>query len=129
MKKKNPKSSDVDSFKYSILTSLHSCDIPFHLERISKLKQYECLYDFNEITPDRFEINNSKISPIIFNDSGKKLYTSNNNGIYNVNIVETGNRYAAVKLLKNKHTLLKEVLQLSSHEELKEIVTSKIKTV
>ena len=127
--KKNPKSSDVDSFRYSILNSLHYYDIPFHLEGISKLKQYEYLYDFNEITPDKFEINNPKISLIIFNDSGKKLCTSNNNGIYNENIVETVNRYAVVKPLENKHTRLKEVLQLSSHEELKEIVTSRIETV
>ena len=115
--------------KYSILTSLHYCHIHFHLERISKLKQYECLYDFNEITDEKFEINNPKISLIIFNDNGEKLYTSNNNGIYDVNIVQTGNRYVAVKPLKNKHLRLKEVLQLSSHEELKEIITSKIKTV
>ena len=37
-KKNQPKSSDTDSFKYSILISLHYYDIFFfHPERISKL--------------------------------------------------------------------------------------------
>ena len=39
------------------------------------------------------------------------------------------NRYFAIKPLKNKHIQLKEVLQLFSHEELKEIITTKIKTI
>ena len=40
-----------------------------------------------------------------------------------------GNRYAAIKPLKNKHIQWKEVLQLVSKEELKEIITTKIKTM
>ena len=100
MKRINPKSSDVDSFTYSVLISLHYYDIPFHLERISKLKRQESLYDFNEITPENFEINNPNISLNIFNDGGKQLYTSNNNGIYSINIVQMGNRYASIKPLK-----------------------------
>ena len=40
-----------------------------------------------------------------------------------------GNRYVAIKPLKNKYIQLKEVLQLFSHEELKEIITTKIKTM
>ena len=40
-----------------------------------------------------------------------------------------GNRYVAIKPLKNKHIQLKEVLQLFCHEELKEIITTKIKTM
>ena len=39
MKRINPNSSDVDSFKYSVLISLDYYDIPLHLERISKLKR------------------------------------------------------------------------------------------
>ena len=37
-----------------------------------------------------------------------------------------GNRYVAIKPLKNKQIQLKEVLQLFSHEELKETITTKI---
>ena len=40
-----------------------------------------------------------------------------------------GNRYVAIKPLKNKHIQLKEVLQFFSHKELKEIITTKIKTM
>ena len=39
------------------------------------------------------------------------------------------NRYAAIKPLKYEHIQLKEVLQLSSHEELKEIIKSEIETM
>ena len=41
MRKINPKSSNIDSFKYSILISLHYYDISHHPERISKLKPFE----------------------------------------------------------------------------------------
>ena len=41
MRKINPKSSDADSFKYSILISLQYYDISFHPERIAILKPYE----------------------------------------------------------------------------------------
>ena len=54
MRKINPKSSDIDSFKYSILISLHYYDIPYHRERISNLKQYENKYNFIHITPAEF---------------------------------------------------------------------------
>ena len=40
-----------------------------------------------------------------------------------------GNKYALIKPLKNKHIQWKEVLQLFSHEEIKEGITSKTKTV
>ena len=41
----NSKSSDIDSFKYSILISLHYYDIFLHPERISKLKTFEKQYN------------------------------------------------------------------------------------
>ena len=41
MRKINPKSSDVDSFKYSILISSYYYDISFHPERISKPQPFE----------------------------------------------------------------------------------------
>ena len=46
MSKINPKSPDIDSFKYSILISLHHYDIYFHPERIPKLKAHENKYNF-----------------------------------------------------------------------------------
>ena len=40
MRKINPKSSNEESFKYSILLSLHYYDISCHPERLSKLEPY-----------------------------------------------------------------------------------------
>ena len=68
MRKINPKSSDIDSFKYSILISLHYYDISFHPERISNLKLYENEYNFIHITITELEINN----PNILNEDNKK---------------------------------------------------------
>ena len=73
MRKINPKSSDICSFKYSILISLHYHDISFHPERISKLKQYDNKYNFICITPTKFETNNSNISLTIFDEDNKKI--------------------------------------------------------
>ena len=41
MRKINAKSSNIDSFKYSLLILLHYYDISHHPERISKLKPFE----------------------------------------------------------------------------------------
>ena len=97
MRKINPKSSDIDSFKYSILISLHYYDISFHPKRISKLKPnenqynfihitpiefekriselkpYENQYNFIPITPIEFEINNPNVSLTIFDKDDKKI--------------------------------------------------------
>ena len=81
MRKINPKSSDIDSFKYSILISLHYYDISFHPERISKLKPFENKYNFIHITPNEFEINNPNIWLTVFDENNKILYTPKNNGV------------------------------------------------
>ena len=73
MRKINPKSSDADSFKYSILISLHYYDISFHPDRISKLKAFEKKYNLIHITPTEFETNNSNISLTIFDEDNKKI--------------------------------------------------------
>ena len=75
MRKINPKFSDIDSFKYSILISLHYYDISFHPKRISKLKTFEKHYNFIHITPTEFETNNSNISLTIFDRNNKKYIT------------------------------------------------------
>ena len=123
MGKINPKSSDIDSFKYSILISLHYYDIPYHRERISNLKQYENKYNYIHITPTEFEINNSNISLNIFNEDNQKIYTSKNDTTNKAYIVKLkNNRYAAIKPLKNKYTQLDEILKCFSQTELKEYV-------
>ena len=123
MRKINPKSSDIDSFKYSILISLHYYDTPYHRERISNLKQYENKYNFIHITPTEFEMNNPNISLNIFNEENQKIYTSKNDTTNKAYIVKLkNNRYAAIKPLKTKCIQLDEILKCLSQTELKEYV-------
>ena len=127
MRKISPKSSDKDSFEYSILISLHYYDITFHPERISKLKQYEDKYIFTHITPNDFEINNLNISLTVFDENNKMLYPPNNNSANKAKIVKINNcRYSAIKPLKDKFIKLNELLKSFSHLELREYFLQRI---
>ena len=117
MKKINPNSSDIDSFKYSISISLHYYDIYFHPERISKLKPFENKYNFIHITSNEFETNNSNISLTIFDENNKRLFSSRNNSANKAQIVKLKkDRYAAIKALKNKFIKLDKLLPSFSHK-------------
>ena len=121
MIKINPKSSDIDSFKYSILISLHYYDISLQPERISKLKPFESKYNFNDITPNEFEINNPNISLTVFDENINITYSSENNSTQKAHIVKWNNyRYTAIKPLKNKSIKLNEILKSFTHLELRE---------
>ena len=101
MRKINPKPYDRDSFKYSILISLHYYDINFHAERPPKLKPFENKYNFNHMTSKEFEINNPNISLIVFDENDKVVYISKNNNINKAKIVKINDdKYAAIKSLK-----------------------------
>ena len=127
MRKINPKSSDVDSFKYSILFSLHYYDISFHPKRISKLKTFQKHYNFIHITPTEFETNNSNISLTIFNEDNKRIYHWKNDSTNKAHIVQLkNNRYAALQPPKNKFMRLDKMLKSFSHKELKEYILSHI---
>ena len=126
MRKLNPKSSHINSFKYSILISLHYYDIPNNLQRISNLNPYTHRYNFIHITPAQFEVNNPDISLNIFNENQEQIYISNNNTFYQANIVQINNRYAAIKPHKNKFVQLNKILKSFSHMELKEYILRKI---
>ena len=54
--------------------SLHYYDISHHPERISKLKPFENKYNFNNITPNKFEINNPNISLTLFDENSNITY-------------------------------------------------------
>ena len=121
MRKINPRSSDEDSFKYSILISLHYYDINFHSVGISKLKPFENEYNFIHTTPNEFEINNPNISSTVFDENNKILYLSKNNCTNKAQIAKLkNNRYAAIKPLKNKFIKLNKLLESFSHIELRE---------
>ena len=128
MRKINPRSSSEDSFKYSILISLHYYDIYFHPERISKLKPFENKYKFTVISPNEFETNNSNISLTIFGENKNEIYTTKNNSNTKAQIIklENNDRYAALNTLKNKFIKLDEILRSFSEKELKEYLMNHI---
>ena len=127
MRKINPKSSDIDSFKYSVLISLHYYDISFHPERISKLKPYEDKYSFSNTTPIDFETNNPNISLTTFDEDKKKIYTTRNNSADKAKIIHLKyNIYAAIKPLKNKFMKLDKILKSFSNKELREHILNSI---
>ena len=120
MRKIIPKSSDIDSFKYSILISLHYYDISFHPKRILKLKPYEKKYNFIHIITTEFETNNSNISLIIFDEDNKKIYHTENDSTNKAHIVQLkNNSYAALKPLENKFMRFEKMLKSFLHNELK----------
>ena len=55
MRKINPKSNNKNSFKYSILISLHYYNIPYHGEKTTKLDAYADNYNFTNTNPTDFE--------------------------------------------------------------------------
>ena len=127
MREVNPKSSNINSFKYSILISLHYYDIYYHPERISKLKAFENKYNFIQTTPNGFEINNPDISLTVFDENDNIVYMSNNNSTNKAQIVKINNyRYAAIKRFKNKFVKLDELLNSFPHLDLREYILQKI---
>ena len=130
MRKINPQSSSEDSFKYSILISLHYY-IYFHPERISQLKQFENNYNFTEISPNEFETTNPNISLTILDENKNKIYVTKIDSANKAQIVkwENNDRYAALKPLKNKFVKLDEILGSFSQKELKEYLINGIATL
>ena len=111
--------SSSDSFKYSILCSLHYYDISSHTERILKLKLYENRYVFTHKTPHEFEVDNPNISLTVYNENHELIYHSINNNKNKAKIVKINNhRYHAIKQLQNKYIKLNKLLKTYSQEEL-----------
>ena len=123
MCKINHKSSDEESFMYSILISLHYYDIYSNPERLSNLRSYINKYNFTDITAKGFEINNPDISLTIIDEDKNILCRPSNIGNNKAQVVKLkDNRYAAIKQIKNKYIKLKEILQSFSHEEITNII-------
>ena len=70
----NTNASNEDSFKYSILCSLHYLDILRNPQKISKLMSLENIYNFTHNTSKEFEKDNPKISLTVFNEDEKRIY-------------------------------------------------------
>ena len=127
MRSINPKCTNDESFKYSILISLHYYDLKHHLERINQLKRYENRYIFKTNNYIAFENNNLSISLNVYNEYGDLLQratNSTNNIPYKLKI--NNNRYHALKPYKDKYTILKETLKLFTHKELTNFLLNKV---
>ena len=99
-------------------------DISYHREKTTKLDAYANNYNFTNINPPGFQINNPNVSLMVSDEDGNTLYTSNNNNSVAIaKIVKINNcRYAAIKSQKNKYDRLNEILKSFSHKELKEYI-------
>ena len=124
----NPKYSNEDSLKYSILLSLHYYDISRNPERITKLRKYEHHYNFTHNTPRKFETDNPNISLTILDDNNNNIiYHSTNNLSTKAKIVKINDsRYAGIKPTKNKYIKFIKFIKSCTHGEIRYIIMEKI---
>ena len=123
----NPKCSNEDSLKYSMLLSLHYYDISRNPERITKLGKYEHHYNFTHNTPRKFETDNPNISLTLVDDNNNIIYHSINNTSTKAKIVKINdNTYAGVKPTKNKYIKFIEFIKPCTHEEIRDMIMEKI---
>ena len=114
-------SSDEDTFRFSILYSLHYYDISRHPERISKVIPFENKYNFSRNTPKEFEMDNPNISLTFSDENERIIYWSYNFCHNKAQIVKINNhRYAAIKPIKDNFIKLRKLLQSFSRSELRD---------
>ena len=127
MRSINPKCTNSESFKYSVLISLHYYELKHHPERINQLKRYENKYIFKTIDYVAFENNNPSISLNVYDEYGELLdraTNSTNNNAYILKIYEY--RYHALKPNKDKYVILKDALKPFTHKELNDFILNKV---
>ena len=78
MKTINPKCANEDSFKYSILISLHYYELTNQKERANQLNKYIDNYNFSSKTYSEFENNNSSISLSVYDEHYKLIHSNTN---------------------------------------------------
>ena len=127
MKAINPKFSIDDSFKYSIVISLHYYELNVHKERINRLNKYINNYKFNSDNYDTFENNNPSISLSVYDEYGTLLHKSLNNSNEKVYRVKVNNhRYHEVKPNKDKYKQIEDLLKQFTHKELTDYMLRKV---
>ena len=126
MKTINPKCTDNDSFKYSILISLYYYDLNAHKERINQLNKYINNYNFKSNKYNDFENDNPNISLTLYNKYNKILYEPINKSNNKAYIVKINNRYHALKPDKDKFVQLKQLLKQFTHKELTEYILNNV---
>ena len=127
MKAINPKCSIDDSFKYSIVISLHYYELNVHKERINRLNKYINNYKFNSNNYDIFENNNPSIPLSVYDEYGTLLHKSLNNSNEKVYRVKVNNhRYHEVKPNKDKYKQIEDLLKQFTHKELTDYMLRKV---
>ena len=122
----NPKCTDNDSFKYSILISLYYYDLNVHKERTNQLNKYINNYNFISNNYNDFEKNNPNISLTIYNEHNEILYEPINKSNNKAYIIKINNRYHALKPDIDKFMQLKQLLKQFTHKELTEYILKNI---
>ena len=128
MKTINPKCRNEDSFKYSILISLHYYDLKSHKERTNQLDKYIDNYNFNSNNYHTIKNNNLSISFNVYDENNNLIHKSINNSINKPYIVKIKNnhRYHALKPDKDKYIQLRELLKQFSQKELYDFIMNRI---
>ena len=128
MKSINPKCTNEESFKYSILNSLHYYDLNSYKERTNQLNKYSNNYNFNSNNYHKFKNNNLSISLDVYDENHNLIHKSINKSINQACIVNKNNnhRYHALKTDKDKYIQLRELLKQFTQKELYEFILNKI---
>ena len=122
MRTKNPKCTNENSFKYSILISLHYYELNVHKERINQLNKYINNYNFISNNYKNFENNNPHISLTVYNELNEIIYNPINKSNNRAHIVKINNRHHAIKADKYKFMQLRQLLKQFTHKELTEYI-------
>ena len=126
MRTKNPKCTDNESFKYSILISLYYYDLNVHKERTNQLNKCINNYNFKSNNYNDFENNNPNISLTVYDEHNEILYEPINKSNNKAYIVKINNRYHALKPDKDKFVQLKQLLKQFTHKELTEYILNNV---
>ena len=127
MRKINPIYNKKDTFKYSILISLHQYDINYHPERLTKLKSFENKYDFTTCIYATFEENYPTISLTLIDEDNNTIHKSINYTDKKALIVKLkDNTYASLKPITPLHNKFDNMFKKYSHKVLTDYIMSKI---
>ena len=126
MKTINSKCTDNDSFKYSVLISLHYYDLYNHKERLNQLNKYINNYNFKSNNPSDFEKNNPNISLTVYNENDEIIYNPKNKSNNKSHIIIVNNRCHALKPDKDKFIKLKQLLKQFTHKALTEYILNNV---
>ena len=128
MKTINPKCTNENSFKYSILILLHYYDFNKHRERINQFNKYIKNYKFEDTNCFTFERDNPNISLFFYDENHNLIHKSieNSNKKSYIVKINNNNRYHALKPIKDKCKQLEELLKQFTDKQLTEFVLRKV---